>query len=112
MNYHNHGKRQAEVSQTNGTNEPQLGRIEFNQAVDESIEMNQKMGQYRDYDEISITQCGGKKVSIQYHWDTDIYDTMDVVRRLLIANGFSPETVEHGFEYMWNEFYVDEGDNQ
>jgi len=63
--------------------------------------------QYRDYDEMSMTDCEGKKVTIQYQWDTDIFGTMEIVMRLLIANGFSPDTVKDGFSYMWNEFYRD-----
>jgi len=106
-----------ETQTNNMTDSPQIGRIQFSQkdysdmskavevALDQSIEANAKMGQYRDYDEMSMTDCEGKKVTIQYPWDTDIYGTMKIVMRLLIANGFSPDTVKNGFSYMWNEFY-------
>ena len=50
-----------------------------------------------EFNSISIRESAGEVVSLQYHWDIDIFDMMDIVQRLLLANGFHPESVKDGF---------------
>jgi|APSaa5957512622_1039677.scaffolds.fasta_scaffold513946_1 hypothetical protein len=52
---------------------------------------------------MSLINPEGEAVSIQYSWDTDVYDVMNVVKKLLIAGGFHPETVQNGFKFMVDE---------
>ena len=80
---------------------PQLTKEDF-----DDMEKAIKVGRGQsDWDTITMTNCEGQKVEIQYPWDSDIYDMMEIVMRLLIASSYSPEVVKNGFYYMANEFY-------
>ena len=63
-----------------------------------STESTENVGVFaKDFNTISIKESKGEVVSLQYHWDIDIFDMMDIVQRLLLANGFHPESVKDGF---------------
>ncbi len=64
------------------------------------------------FNTMTITDMDGKSCSVQYDWDSRIYEVMEAIHSLLGANGFHTDTIKSGMEYMVHEFYGVEADGE
>ena len=58
-----------------------------------------------DSDKMTLTLANSERnICIECDGHSDIYDTMDEIRGLLIAWGFHPDSVVDGCEYISEEY--------
>lgn len=95
------------ISTSNGLKDVNyhVGKIEFAPLTKTLPPLNKFDYLESNHSRLIYKHFDGESVSVDFNWDSDIYEVMEFVNRLLLGVGFHPNSVKDGFRYMADEFY-------